>query len=248
MTKYAYLTIDDAPTNRFKEKVDFLVEKHIPAIFFCEGRRMDEYPDAVQYAIQKGFIIGNHSYTHPAFSTISRDEAESEIRRTHEIIEAHYKRAQVERPARYFRFPYGDKGAPAESDVDSSTYADGQARKQHIQTYLRSLDYSLPPLPAITYRWFHDRQLMDDADWYWTYDCMEWAIHTPEPLFGVDSLEKVLARMDEDVPEGGRGLNNPESEEIILLHDMERTSDMFFTIVDRLLEKGIQFRDIPTEK
>ena len=61
-------------------------------------------------------------------------------------------------------------------------------------------------------------------------------------MFGIDSLEAVFARMDEVVPEGGRGLNTSGSAEIILAHDHERTTELFPAIIERLLEKGMQFR------
>ena len=38
----AYLTIDDAPSENFEEKVEFLEGKNIPAIFFCEGRYIEK--------------------------------------------------------------------------------------------------------------------------------------------------------------------------------------------------------------
>ena len=35
MRKIAYLTIDDGPSKDMKMKVDYLVSKGIPAIWFC---------------------------------------------------------------------------------------------------------------------------------------------------------------------------------------------------------------------
>ncbi len=83
---------------------------------------------------------------------------------------------------------------------------------------------------------------MDDIDWYWTYDCMDWSVFSDEPIFGIDSLEAILARMDEDVPDGGRGLQYPGSSEIVLTHDHETSTHIFEPIIRRLLEKGLHFQ------
>ena len=64
-------------------------------------------------------------------------------------------------------------------------------------------------------------------------------------LYEIDSLEKVFERMDEDVPEGSRGLNYPKSEEIILVHDHPETTHMFKPIIERLLAKGMIFKHPP---
>ncbi len=70
---------------------------------------------------------------------------------------------------------------------------------------------------------------------------MEWSIFADESKFGIDSVEKMYVRMDEDVPEGGRGLNYPNSEEIVLTHDHPETTELFPPIIDRLLTTNLIF-------
>jgi len=232
--KVAYLTIDDGPSKDFKEKVDFLLSKNIPAIFFCRGDFLEQRPDAVIYAIKKGFIIGNHSYSHRTFSDLTLEQCFEEIQKTDKIIDNLYKKAGVKRPAKFFRFPHGDKGALNNSEAF-----------EPIQKFLRKLGYTQPKFKKITYKYY--RGFLDDADWYWTYDVLEYTVFKKEyrQLYGIDSLEKVLERMDEDVPEGNRGLNYPKSEEIILIHDHPETISMFKPIIERLLAKGIIFKPSP---
>jgi len=232
--KVAYLTIDDGPSKDFKEKVDFLLSKNIPAIFFCRGDFSEQRPDAVIYAIKKGFIIGNHSYSHSTFSDLTLEQCFEEIQKTDRMIDNLYKKAGVKRPAKFFRFPHGDKGALNNSGAF-----------EPIQRFLRKLGYAQPRFEKITYKYY--RGFLDDADWYWTYDVLEYAVLEKEyrQLYGIDSLEKVLERMDEDVPEGNRGLNYPKSEEIILVHDHHETTNMFKPIIERLLAKGIIFKPPP---
>jgi peptidoglycan/xylan/chitin deacetylase (PgdA/CDA1 family) len=222
MEKIAYLTIDDAPSEDFRNKVDYLASKRISAVFFCIGKLLDKRREDVIYAIKRGFIIGNHSYDHPKFSDLPLKECYEQIRKTDGLIDEIYKKAGVKRPAKFFRFPFGDKGG---------------LRKDKIQAFLRKLGYTQPKFEGITYEYYRKEGLLDDVDWYWTYDCMEYAI---------DSLEKVYERMDENVPEGCRGLNYADSEEIILIHDMSKTIHMFKPIIDRLITKGIKFKLPPT--
>lgn len=226
--KIAYLTIDDAPSVDMKEKVDFLVSKGIPAVWFCTGSFLEKRPELAIYAIKKGFTIGNHSYSHPHFSDLSLEQCFEEIQKTDRIVDGIYRKACVKRPAKFFRFPFGDKG--------------GKIRKEKIQAFLKSLGYTQPKFENVTYRYYRKAGLLDDVDWYWTYDCKEWAIFSEEHSYGIDSLEKVLERMDEDVPEGCRGLNYPDSEEIILTHDHPESTHIFKPIIERLLAKGMIFK------
>lgn len=242
--KAAYLTIDDAPTVDFRAKIDYLAERNIPAIFFCIGRLLEERPADTVYAIHKGFVIGNHTYSHPHCSELTVAECCEEIQRTHEIVEDIYQQAEVPRPGRFFRFPYGDKGG-LQPNAYAPLSAEGAARKTAIQRYLRELGYTQPAFPDVTYPHFRQAGLLEDVDWYWTYDCFEWSVHNENPVYGITSLEKVLARMDENAPTGGRGLNVAGSAEIILTHDHAESTEIFWPIVERLAEKGMQFQPIP---
>lgn len=244
--KKAYLTIDDSPSAHMKQKIDFLFDKGIPAIFFCEGSKIKQHPQTVLYAIQKGFIIGNHSLNHPQFSAITLDEAFEEIQLTDNLIEEMYQQVGVKRPAKYFRFPYGDKGGLV-GDYPIAEYGEeGARRKDAIQQYLRDLGYTQPTFDNITTAYFRKAGLLDDVDWYWTFDTFDWSVNSDEPMYGITSLEAVYDRIDTDAPEAACGLNRPESEEIVLIHDHENSTDIFFPIVKRLQEIGLQFT-LPNE-
>lgn len=238
--KTAYLTIDDGPTLSMMRKTDFLRTHGIPAVLFCTGQALERFPDYAITAIRQGFLIGNHSYDHPFFSDLPVPECLAQIRRTDAIIEALYARAGVVRPAKFFRFPYGDKGALTRTNVYERPSTEGAARKAAIQAALRELGYRLPQFPGVTYGYWRNT-LAADVDWYWTYDVMEWSVFATEPMAEVTSLAAVFARMEESVPEGGRGLNTAGSEEIILTHDHPETDGLFEPIIGRLLAKGVKF-------
>ena len=117
----ALLTIDDVSSKNTPAIVDYLSEKNIPVIMFCVGQWAENHPDELIYALKHGIIVGNHSYTHPQFSSITIDECKKEIEKNEEVLDRFYEQAGVERKYRPFRFPYGDKGG---------------ANKDAIQQYL----------------------------------------------------------------------------------------------------------------
>ena len=225
--KTAYLTIDDAPSKDFKRKVDYLFSKNVPAIFFCIGELMRKRPKVIIYAIKKGFIIGNHSYNHPNFSKLTLIESFEQIKETDDIIEKLYKKAGIKRPIKIFRFPYLKKGGK---------------NKKAIQRFLKKSGYKQPKFENITYEWYKKQGLHKDIDVCYSYDVMDWATIEKKPMYGIKGLKEVLARMDENVPEGCRGLNYPNSNEIIGLHDQEKTAKMFPLIIEKLIEKNLKFK------
>lgn len=105
-----YLTIDDAPSRYLSQKIDFLKKHQIPAVLFCRGSFIPKYQKQIVYAIQNGFLIGNHSYSHPYFSKISFDQCRTEILKTEELIESCYEVAEQKRPVKVIRLPFGDRG------------------------------------------------------------------------------------------------------------------------------------------
>jgi peptidoglycan-N-acetylglucosamine deacetylase len=237
--KIAYLTIDDAPSTTMKWKVDYLFQKGIPAVWFCQGNYLEQRPDFALHAIQKGFLIGNHSYNHAHFSDLSLSQCFEQIERTDGLLAEVYKKARIEKFSRFFRFPYGDKGGET-SDGSGSDSSERQ-KKTAIQSFLREMGYVSAPSRGIVYKYYTDKGLDKDIDWYWTYDVMDWSIKAAKPRSEVDSIEKVLQRMDEDEPENGKGLNYRGSVEIVLLHDHAEISEYFERIICCLVAKGLSF-------
>ena len=60
-------------------------------------------------------------------------------------------------------------------------------------------------------------------------------------MFCYHDLPSVLSRIDEDVPEAGRGLNNPSSNEIIEMHSWIPI-EAFIAIIEKIKSKNIIFR------
>lgn len=92
------------------KKVDFLKKQNISALFYARGEFVEKHPEQIVYAIKNGFLIGNHSYSHPYFSTISLTDCFNEIKKTEALLDQCYANAKIKRPMKIMRFPFGDRG------------------------------------------------------------------------------------------------------------------------------------------
>jgi peptidoglycan-N-acetylglucosamine deacetylase len=221
--KTVYLTIDDAPSPDMGTKVEFLKARKIPAVWFCRGELLKRRSGPVIDAIRKGFVIGNHSFDHPHFSMITTRRGVSQIGRTELLIEQAYQSSGVPRPAKFFRFPYGDKGG---------------VHKEFYQDYLRRNGFRQPHFTGIRYPWFRDNRLDSDADIYWTFDVAEYRIKAPR---------NVLSRFDRTAARRGGCLRDSRSADIVLIHDFIETTKLFYSVIEKLLGMGITFK-LPTFK
>ena len=243
MRKQVYLTIDDAPTKHFKDKLDFLYDRNIPAIIFCVGENIEKHMEDVVYAIRKGYLIGNHSYAHEHFSDLTIDEGISSIRMTDQIIEEAYKIAGIKRPMKVFRFPYFDTGA----NLSGADYESGSGKTQNdrfsaFQSVLKELGYVQPAFKGVNLKYFADKASMFDfPDVKCTFDQMEYNLGRENAPYGINNEEKILGRIDEDAPYEGRALNCLDTTDIILIHDHENTTELFYKIIDRYIEKKFEF-------
>ncbi len=97
------ISIDDSPSgiNTFKI-LDELKRRSLKAIFFCVGKNMELFPEAVSRILAEGHTIGNHSYSHESLLFMSRKKALSEIRNFNNLL---YKTNGIS--TLYFRPPYG---------------------------------------------------------------------------------------------------------------------------------------------
>ena len=81
-----------------------LFDRHgLKVTFFLAGQWIKSYPDKVREIASRGHELGNHSWTHPHMSALSRDKIRDELERTQQAI------ADLvgKRPA-VFRPPFGD--------------------------------------------------------------------------------------------------------------------------------------------
>ena len=222
----ALLTIDDVSSKNTPAIVDYLTEKKIPVLMFAVGKWAEDHPDELVYALQHGIIVGNHSYTHPQFSSISIDECKKEIDKNEEVLDRFYAQAGVERKYRPFRFPYGDKGGD---------------NKDAIQQYLSERGFDKVKDTELDYPWWKEKGLDKDIDTLWTFDFMEYCIR-PGSGFTKDN---VMARIHDADPKEGAALLKDGNNHILLIHAHDETEEMepgyFMTFIDELIRNGVEF-------
>jgi peptidoglycan-N-acetylglucosamine deacetylase len=63
--KILCLTFDDGPNPVSTIKLLEILEKHeVKALFFCDGRAAEKYPELIGLIKSKGHLTGNHGYMH----------------------------------------------------------------------------------------------------------------------------------------------------------------------------------------
>ncbi|MGA2925690.1 MAG: polysaccharide deacetylase family protein [Solirubrobacteraceae bacterium] len=229
--KTVYLTIDDSPSEWMAGRVALLSGLGMPAVFFCTGSQLSASPQAPIEAIRRGFVIGNHAWSHPHFSQLDLTQANAEISSTDRLIDRLYARAGRERNHRWFRFPFGDQGDDFACDAAPPSV---KAHKLALQASLRALGYRAPPFADVTHAWFWPRR--GDADWYWTFDSMDWAVSQNEL-----SVDEALARLDVDDPSRRLALGDGSSADIVLLHDHNHSARAFERLIEALASRPLRF-------
>ncbi|GGY07103.1 hypothetical protein GCM10010384_09350 [Streptomyces djakartensis] len=97
------LTFDDGPDPRWTPAIlDTLARYDVRAMFFVCGGMAADNRELLARMADEGHIVGNHTWSHPLLTRLTRRQIRSEMARTCEVIEDAYG----ERPE-WFRAPYG---------------------------------------------------------------------------------------------------------------------------------------------
>lgn len=97
------LTFDDGPFPYYTQMIlDILKKYNVKATFFMVGEMVKAYPHVAKRIVDEGHDVGNHSYTHPKLTYLSKSRAFFEIAQTDAII----KKITGQTP-KFFRPPYG---------------------------------------------------------------------------------------------------------------------------------------------
>lgn len=222
----AYLTMDDITSNNTRAIIDYFCEKGIQAVLFAWGERVESnYEDAI-YALKKGMIIGNHSYTHPHFSELSFEEGIAEIEKCEDILNKLYKDAGVERKYRTFRFPYGDKGGD---------------NKEAYQEYFKTEGFTKLDDREISVPWWSENGLDKEIDTYWTFDFAEYGIRKGSDF----TKEDVMRRIDGFFNEIENGAVDKNSNHFFLIHAHDETEELvpeyYKIFIDEVINRGVYF-------
>jgi peptidoglycan/xylan/chitin deacetylase (PgdA/CDA1 family) len=101
--KVVAITFDDGPSSFTKEVLDLLDKYNAKATFFCVGKNVEKESALFKSIIEKGHLVGNHTYSHSKDIGFSKTKTViTEIEKTDEVIEKY----SGSKP-KYFRPPFG---------------------------------------------------------------------------------------------------------------------------------------------
>lgn len=272
MTLTAYLTIDDSPTFDTDDLTDFLVKRNVPAVLYCIGgaytdldvqcQGIDQLPQPILNAIDKGFIIGNHTNTHQRASLLSYEEVVAEIETTEKKIDALYKKAGKARPVKLLRFPHLDRGcggwivdydaAGSYAPILIDMFGNGLnisldkppqelvEKKEKIRSYLEREGFTADAFTGVTHPWYAKTEMAEAPDSLCTYSTSDWMLN---PAFtehaknwAYHSVQELKDKIDQD-----EWLNREDSANVILAHDHNGLFPVVSALVDHMLERGFKF-------
>ena len=96
-----YLTFDCGYENGYTAKIlDVLKEKNVKAAFFCTLPQIESEPELTARMINEGHIVGNHSVTHPDFSSLTRRQMLDEVKGFDDYIRENFGYSSL-----FFRYP-----------------------------------------------------------------------------------------------------------------------------------------------
>ena len=104
------LTFDDGPDPEYTPRLLEILEKyHARATFFMTGEAAEAHPQIVQRVARGGHAIGNHSWDHPSFPSISGRERRAQIRACAQALAPY--------GSYLFRPPYGEQNIASRIDA-----------------------------------------------------------------------------------------------------------------------------------
>lgn len=236
MLRKAYLTIDDSPCEHTPALVDFLAERQIPALLFVRGAFMEQNPAAIEYAIQKGLVIGNHSYAHKPAGEMEPQEWVDDLELCDHLIDAAYARCGIDRPGKYYRFPYIDRGDGVRIE---RIFADGEEteivennKTSILQQYLQDQGFAQP------FANMSSGYPSKAVDSLFTYTSGDWML-TPrhKGKWECKTLDDLKARIDDDLS------LQDEGPHVILMHDQNGIHDDVCALIDYFIQKNFTFLD-----
>jgi peptidoglycan-N-acetylglucosamine deacetylase len=111
----AALTFDDGPHPEYTPMLlDILERYQARATFFMVGEAAQKYTEFVQQVAQAGHVLGNHSWDHPFFPSLARQERQKQIRACEQALAPYGHRL--------FRPPYGAENLASHLDAVSLRY------------------------------------------------------------------------------------------------------------------------------
>ncbi len=272
----AYLTIDDSPTTQTDALTDFLAARDIPAVLYCVGgayRDLDvpctgieNNPAPLVRAIEKGFVLGNHLYSHSRASTMRYEDIVAEIEKTERLIDGLYRQAGIARPVKLLRFPHLDRGmggwivdydqAGAYGSYLRHMFGEGlnitlraptpeqRELKARLQDYLAGEGFADNAFEGVHYPWYADTEMAAARDALYTFSTSDWMLNPAFESHAANWPFRTTDALKTKIDSDPYLLHENGSANIILMHDQEGLLDIFVALITHMQDKGVTFLPI----
>lgn len=118
-SKIVALTFDDGSDGtNFNQILNILNKHNVKATFFLTGKGAENHPSVIKKMASAGHDIGNHSYGHPDFTTLSAAKMRDELARTESIVKN--QTGKTTKPL--FRAPFGATNSTVLRTVGDAGY------------------------------------------------------------------------------------------------------------------------------
>jgi peptidoglycan/xylan/chitin deacetylase (PgdA/CDA1 family) len=148
-TREIVLTFDDLPLEQvfFENIVQALLTHKAPAVGFVIANQInDRYLPHLNAFLNAGFLIGNHSYSHPDLNNVSAEFYVEDLDRADKLLNP------LMRGTKYFRYPY---------------LAEGKwLTKKKILNYLNEHQYVVAPITIDSRDFEFNREFIKYPDRY----------------------------------------------------------------------------------
>ncbi|WP_369681922.1 polysaccharide deacetylase family protein, partial [Alicyclobacillus macrosporangiidus] len=85
--KRVALTFDDGPDGEWTPHIQEILDRYgIKATFFCVGMMIQYFPRVVRNLVERGHVIGNHTWSHPHLPRLRPSQVRDELARTEDEI------------------------------------------------------------------------------------------------------------------------------------------------------------------
>lgn len=113
-----YMTFDEGYENGLTPTfLDILKEKGVKGLFFVTYDFANREPELVKRIIAEGHVLGNHSWSHKNYSTLTPKEAAEDLTKLHDYVKENF-----DYEMKYFRFPSGNFNEQTLAVVQSMGY------------------------------------------------------------------------------------------------------------------------------
>jgi hypothetical protein len=181
------------------------------------------------------------------------------------MIDKLYRQSGKTRPAKLLRFPYIDRGAGgwivdytalgAHSDYVKGMFSSGLNisldpplqewidKKHKLQDYLAREGFRADIYDGVKFEWFTKSEMAQARDHLFTFSTSDWMLNPDFAHYNPDwtyhSIDDIKHAMNTDA-----GLNSSSSSHIIIAHDHNGLTGVTTALVEHLLNRDFQFRDV----